>query len=457
MRRQSGGPWALIAAGVAVAAVGVGLLMTGGGRTDPEPGGDRAAPAGAAPQAAAPAKGAPQASAPPTAASRASEAAREALQALDSAQAAALQAAEAERARLQAAKAAQGAGVGSATSAGPSGEGPMSPAALEASVDQIGRLRPGAETDQAVAALSRLGDAAVTEIGQQLAERDPDFGWRHAAVRVLQGVNSEKSRATLRRMALGEVGQRDPGLEDWAARALIACDRSEAWTLLASTTPQVLISALNSVVGQPVDEKHMPLLRKCLAHEADLVRWRAADVLADDPTGKRTDETLQAVAAALAAIPRLPNVNAPHRQFPPSGWTLGEACYRRYVNILARVKVDNEALRALAKRVEGRARDAVLLALAQRGDKSVHDDLVKLAQDPKADLFRAWAARALGDFGMPEDLPLLRTLAKTDPLVREGALRPPHPDDSTGPTYPVRQAAENAIRTLERKSKPPGK
>jgi len=84
----------------------------------------------------------------------------------------------------------------------------------------------------------------VTEIGLQLAERDPDYGWRHTAVRVLQGVNSEKSRTVLRRMALGEVGQRDPGLEDWAARALIACNRREAWTLLASATPQVLTSSM---------------------------------------------------------------------------------------------------------------------------------------------------------------------------------------------------------------------
>jgi HEAT repeat protein len=345
--------------------------------------------------------------------------------------------------------------AGSLPSAGAKGEGATSSSALEASVGQLGRLKPGAETNQAVAALVRQGEAAVAEIGLQLAEHDADYGWRHTAVRVLQGVNSEQSRAILRRMALGEAGERDPGLEDWAARALIACDRREAWALLASATPEVLTSALNAVVGQPVDEKHMPLLRKCLAHQEDLVRWRAADVLADDPTGKRSDETLQVVAEALAAIPRLPNVNAPYRQFPPTGWTVGEACYHRYVYILVRVKADDEALRALAKRMEGRGRDAVLLALAQRGDKTVHDDLVKLAQDSKADLFRAWAVTALRKIGTSEDLPLLRTLAKTDPLVREGPSGPG--DDNTRPTHPVRQAAEDTIRTLEKKSKEAGK
>ena len=60
-----------------------------------------------------------------------------------------------------------------------------------------------------------------------------------------------------------------------------------------------------------------------------------------------------------------------------------------------------------------------------------------------------WAATALGQIGTQADLPLLRSLAESDPMVRKGPLPPPQPTDRLGPTYPVRQAAKAAIRTIE--------
>jgi hypothetical protein len=104
----------------------------------------------------------------------------------------------------------------------------------------------------------------------------------------------------------------------------------------------------------------------------------------------------------------------------------------------------------LTKHQNGRARDVVILALAERGDKTVHDEITKLAQDSDAGLFRAWAVNELRTIGAADDLPMLRTLAATDPLVRDGGLPPPHPTDSRGPTFPVRDAARDAIRVIEK-------
>ena len=322
---------------------------------------------------------------------------------------------------------------------------------LESAVDQLSRVKPGgAESDKAVASLIRQGDAAVAEIGRQLVEREGDFGLQHRSVRVLKGVNSEKSRALLRRMALRKVRTANPNIESWAGRNLIACDRDEAWPLLAATTHHVLTAALNAVDGEPIDEKYMPFLRARLDHENELVRWRVVEVMASEPSGKYASEVIEAVRKALLSVADLPNVDEPYRSILASAMTLGEACYARYVNVLARVKVKNDALQTLAGRIEGRGRDVVVLALARRRDASVHDELVRLAQDPKADLFRAWAATALGEVGTRKDLPLLQRLATSDTLVREGPLPPPHPIHSTGPTHPVRMAAKRAIRMIEK-------
>jgi hypothetical protein len=103
--------------------------------------------------------------------------------------------------------------------------------------------------------------------------------------------------------------------------------------------------------------------------------------------------------------------------------------------------------------MRGRARDAVIIALGQRGGASVHDELVHLAQEPDGGRFREFAVLALGENGTPSDIPLLRRLAREDPLVREGFLGAPHPVDSRGPTYPVREAAERSIHRIEKKVK----
>ena len=328
----------------------------------------------------------------------------------------------------------------------------QSPSAVLASaVDQLRRVKPGgAESNKAVASLIGMGDAAVAEIGRQLADRQNDFGLQHRSVRVLKGVNSEKSRALLRDMALREVRTANPNIEGWAGRNLIALDRDEAWPLLAATTHHVLGDALNAVDGEPIDEKYMPFLRARLDHENEFVRWRVVEVMASEPSGKYATEVIEAVHKALLSVADLPDVDEPYRSFLSTALTLGEACYARYVNVLARVKVKNDALQTLAGRIEGRGRDVVVLALARRRDASVHDELVRLAQDPKAGLFRAWAATALGAVGTRKDLTLLRRLATSDTLVREGPLPPPHPTDSTGPTHPVRLAAQRAIRMIEK-------
>ena len=288
----------------------------------------------------------------------------------------------------------------------------------------------------------------MAEIAQQLQDRGPDIGWGHTVVDVLKDVGSERARALLRRIALGELS---PGNEDWAARALIASDRGEAWNLLSSNSPQALTTALNVLDGQKVDESHMPLLKKCLAGKDALVSWRAAAVMADGAYDKLAVGTVEAIGQSLAAVTDLPGVDAPD----PTGYrfgvvyTLGEQYYSRYANALEHAHVDNAVLHRLATRLLGRARDTVILALANRGDKSLREEIIKLAQAPQAGLFRAWAATALGQIGTQADLPLLRSLAESDPMVRKGPLPPPQPTDRLGPTYPVRQAAKAAIRTIE--------
>src|SRR5262249_32576044 len=150
----------------------------------------------------------------------------------------------------------------------------------------LSRARVGIETDVAITALASHGDAAVAEIERQLVKGRLNFGGRHRAVRVLKAIDSELARHLLRRMSLGELTGGNLDLERWAADALIACDRTEAWKLLSSATPFVLASALNALEGESVDVEQIQTLKICLSNKDRLVSWRAAAVLGSEPTGK---------------------------------------------------------------------------------------------------------------------------------------------------------------------------
>ncbi len=314
-------------------------------------------------------------------------------------------------------------------------------------------------SDRTGAVMLRV-ESAIESLRSQIP-KSQDYGFVHRSILALKVADTAGSRALLHDIALGDVKVENPNLQRWAANNLIACDRSAAWTLLTATDSDVLTTALNAAVKLPLDEERMPSLKKCLQNKHDLVRWCAANVLATAPEGKLATEAVEAIAQAVAAVADMPDINKPdpnnrHVCGASLVHTIGEENYHRFFNVLVVIHVDDRALRELAARQKGRARDTVIVALAQRGDKSVRESIITLARDPDAGLFRAWAVYGLEKIGTADDLALLQTMAKSDPLVREGPLRPLHdrdPEDQWGPMFPVREAAEVAISVLKKKLK----
>ena len=322
---------------------------------------------------------------------------------------------------------------------------------LEAQVSQLRRLKPGTKMEQALAALVQQGDAAVDEIARQATEKPPDFLRLHSSVRVLEAVNTEKSRGLLRRMALGQINMGNPGPLGWAARALIECDRGEARLLLSSSTSDVLEVAILSLRGQTLDQELMHLLEPHLKSEDADTRWRAAGIVASEaPPGELAERALKGIGMTLAVIADMSGVDALDESTGHVNYqmTVGEAQYGRYIPMLIGIRVENSALREVADQQQGRARDAVLLALAHRGDESVREEIVDLAQDAETGLFRAWAASALETVGTTAELPLLQMLAKNDSLFRKGGGNPP--PGTVDRNYPVRRAARQAITAIEK-------
>lgn len=320
---------------------------------------------------------------------------------------------------------------------------PVKNLALEKLLDQMEHAKPGTETEEAVAALTPCGDEAVAEIERRLVEGEVDFGWRHKAVRVLKAINTEKARAILFRMAMGELGGGNPNQEAWAARALIACEPRQAWPLLASSSHEVQDAVLAALMGQPIEKEYVQLLKPYLESKDVFLHWKAVAVLAREPSGDYADHALDAIGHALAGVADLPNGS--DRFQWDTYLTVAEWSYERYLSCLVELRVTPEALHKLAQQLQGRARDVVFLALAQRGDTLVHPEMIRLAQDAEADMFRLWATRALEKIGTAADLPLLEKLATTDPCLREM----PGRGGGVERRYVVRDAAKVALRAFE--------
>lgn len=317
-------------------------------------------------------------------------------------------------------------------------------------VSQLGRLKPGPALERAITQLARGGDATTNEIEQLSSQPSSGFVWVHTSVRVLERINTEKSRALLKKFCLGEIKVENPNLQGWAARALIACDQNQARALLSSSEDEVLATAILSLRGQGLDQDLMDSLKPHIQSENPYIRWIVAGIMASEaPTGELADQALNNIKEALIAVAKIADIEVID---PSTGrvnykMTFGEAYYQRYMSMLPQLRVENSALRRIAEQLQGRARDTVLLALAFRDDSSVHDEIVKLAQDDSAGMFRAWAASALPAVGTVDDLPLLRRLAETDPLVRGGGgyVLPRNRSN-----YPVRERARQALKTIQR-------
>jgi hypothetical protein len=307
--------------------------------------------------------------------------------------------------------------------------------------------------DKAAASIKPVADEAVDEIMRAFKRRGQTFAYRHRAVQILQRLRTEKARGTLLDIALGRSAEHLPSMKQWASAAYIRTmkDKAGARTLLASDDPGVLNNALLAIKGIEVDKALFERLLELIARKEKepvsqrAIRHAAAAVMAADPGGKFIPQKVDAILAALADVANMPDAS---KVYWPGYYTHAEASYHHYLNCLCQMKGADAALRQATGRAAGVAREILVIARAQRGDATVRQDIHRILEDRQAGIRRAWAARGLAAIGTREDLPILKKVAASDPLEREqgGDVGPP---DAKRTFFPVRGAAQDAVRQIE--------
>ena len=309
------------------------------------------------------------------------------------------------------------------------------------------------QLDEAAASLKPTADEAVEALMTAFNRNDQSFVFRHRAVQIFERLKTPKAQSVLLDVALGRSAEDLSSMKSWAARAYIATldDKSATRKLLASDDASVQNAALLAVQGTEVDEALLDRLEELLRQQphAMAVRHAAVAVMAGDPTGRFTARKVAAIVEAISDVPNMPDRD---KVDFIGNWTMAEISYHRYLGSLSELKGEDAdaALRDATAQAKAVARDLLVIARARRGDRTVREEVRRALGDQNAGMMRAWAARSLPAIGTPDDLDLLRDVAKTDPLERErgGDVGPPDGQK----VFPVRDAARDAMREMEEKA-----
>lgn len=302
-----------------------------------------------------------------------------------------------------------------------------------------------------------LGARSDEAVGRLMEEfwLSVDYAYRWRTITALGKLNSARSRQALLELALRAEKDDLPWVRGAAQQYVSTLtDKSEARRLLASNDIVVLQQAAMGLRGAVIDKEIIGrVLELTKSLDPDLRRL-VVGVLGNDPSGQFAPEK---VAAIVQAIPAIATMDKADAVAWPGSWTKAEVHYREYIGALAGMAnaakpIADEIVRAKAGETAWRC---LVLARALGGDAKARPELLRILQDSDAGLFRAWAAQALVEIATSDDLALLREVAEKDPMQREqgGCIAP----QNKQLYYPVRQAAQQAIKALQAGSVAPDK
>jgi hypothetical protein len=302
----------------------------------------------------------------------------------------------------------------------------------------------GAARDKLIKDVAARGKEAVPLIEERLATRRTSIVWEQMAVLVLAEIGSKEAQGVVRAVALGTTGRGSE--QKWAAQFLVKMNPEEGKGLLGSKDANVVTEGLNAICGKGLSEACFGEVEGLLKSADAMVRWRAAAVMAQEPSGQYAGRAALAIGEAMERVPSL--ADAERVKGAKMGWaqSTAEENYQRYLQALVAMTNGEQALAEATGKVNGRAGDVMAIARGLRKDARVYDRLVLLSQDRGAEMLRAWAVQALGVIGTEVDIGLMEELAKNDPLERNYA-GSPLPGQGN-PTHPVREAAVSAVKEI---------
>lgn len=348
------------------------------------------------------------------------------------------------------------------------------------------------KTDREKVAISTLIAGGDTEL-ESLVDAyrrniDDTKNIRIYIIEILDGINTPKSRQILLDIATDRNGL--GSIYSWhAAMAYMrrVKDKKEIATLLESPNlSPVHGEILLTLKGVDVDDKLLKTLNPWLMGSSFYFRRDSLSILAADPSPEKADDKLRAILQSMRTIEQLQiplgdsTAKVYDRYVYDRPGTYADVLFEAATNALIQAKTSKQFFAEQTDSLSGTPRFWAMTARANRGDASVHAELKTIVSDPN--LFPRMRLRQLGvqafsKIGTLIDIPWLKQIADSDPyrihlylsssrmfewvdqtmVNNTGPRAPMLPEEEITPRsmsvlYPIRSAAQEAIKAIEVKS-----
>ncbi len=255
-------------------------------------------------------------------------------------------------------------------------------------------------------------------------------------------------------------------------------DANEVKQLLVSDELSIFLTTLRKHPRLINESSVFNRINRLLQSDNFNNRWTATNIVSDSPNNEEVIKKMRALTESLKTVAQLPKANERYQH--DSIGTYSDVLCSAIAKTLISLQDDKQQLNEIAKNLNGLSRQWIVVVRAHRGDVSVKEELVSILQDNSAlerTRLRLSGIRALGEIGTQDEIPFLKEISESDtyelldrggPLLEKvnGAVI-----NNTGErslavqdkllsidlwanariTYPVRQAAKQAIAQIEAK------
>ena len=279
-----------------------------------------------------------------------------------------------------------------------------------------------------------------------LYERDGSVQERTVVINALKELGSQAAKDALLKLALNP-GSDSATLGPRAAEAFAALtdDASGMAQLFGSVEPAVRLVAGSKLRGKPLTKEIVQTMRGLMESRDPDVHYMVGTVFGADPSPETAS---QKIALLLEGANRLGNLEDGNRLFARTGFTKSEMALGSYVDAMARMPGAKAALRNRLAGAGALQRKLIVMALALGKEAEARHELLGIIRSEPDGYTRKLGVYCLVPVATKDDLPLLRQLASSDPFAREAGGS--HRGEGAATSwYPVREAAEEAVRFLE--------
>ena len=286
------------------------------------------------------------------------------------------------------------------------------------------------------------------KILSELYKEDGSAEERMVVIKALQELATDKAKETLIEIAKNP-GRTAHTLGPRAVKALTALtdDSTMISQCLESTISESRDAAAQELAGKELSSIAVSRLGELLKTNSWISHNLVATAFTTDTSKQMTHEKINLIVNTIPKVEAVITLNK-DSLLVEVPWNSQEMAMQSYLSALSGIKSGKTYLENQCISSKGVTQQMIVLSLANQGEKGMLYDVRKIVNETGSGFIRTMAVNSLAHIGESGDIKLLEQIKKGDSFKR--TYQAPR-DSSETDHYPVREAAEKAIKMIEAK------